>query len=196
MISNEEFGKILDLDLEAIKAKLMHRQSGEGWSRQQAGAVETEYRRFLYLMKAYPGEQAAPAEDVDTFWHYHILDTMKYAADCERAIGYFLHHYPYLGMGDGDEDAGVREQAGARMAALYEAAFGERYGRAAAANDAFCAVTATPGFCAVTAKTAFCAVTTGTAFCAVTGKTAFCAVTAKPAFCALTARSADCAARK
>jgi hypothetical protein len=189
MISNKEFGKILDLDLEPIKTKLMHRASGEGWSRQQADAVEIEYRRFLYLMKAYPDEQTAPSVEVDTFWHYHILDTMKYAADCAHAFGYFLHHYPYLGMGE--DDPAAREQAGARMAARYETTFGERYGRAATPNDAFCAVTAKAAFCAATANTAFCAVTAKTAFCAVTVTTSFCAVTAPPAFCAVAAGPAD-----
>ena len=179
MISNKKFGKILDLDLEPIKTKLMHRESGEGWSRQQADAVAAEYRRFLYLMQAYPDEQIAPSVEVDTFWHYHILDTMKYAADCQRAFGYFLHHYPYLGMGE--DDPAARERAGARTAALYETTFGERYGRAAAANDAFCA-----------AKTSFCAATAETSFCAAAADTAFCADRAKTSFCAVTAGRADC----
>src|SRR5207237_341627 len=98
MISNKVYQEVLDLDLEPVKNKLMHQASGEGWSLEHASAVEAEYRRFLYLMKTFPGEQTSPLEDVDTFWHYHILDTMKYAADCEQVFGYFLHHYPYVGM--------------------------------------------------------------------------------------------------
>src|SRR5471032_813540 len=57
------------LDLEPIKVKLMHKESGEGWSLERANAIETEYRRFLFLMKQFPNEQAAPLVDVDTFWH-------------------------------------------------------------------------------------------------------------------------------
>jgi hypothetical protein len=110
------------LDLSPIKTKLMHRASGEGWSAAQADAVETEYRRFLTLMKLYPNESTAPLVDVDTFWHYHILDTAKYAADCASAFGYFLHHYPYLGL-DGAEDEAHRDTAGARMQELYAATF-------------------------------------------------------------------------
>lgn len=122
---------IAALDLEPIKVKLMHKESGEGWTLERANAVEFEYRRFLYLMKTFPNEQTAPLVDVDTFWHYHILDTMKYAADCDALFGYFLHHFPYIGLrGEDDEAAHIR--VGLRMKELYEATFGEDYVRAAA----------------------------------------------------------------
>ena len=126
MISNKEFEVIAALDLNPIKVKLMHKESGEGWSLDKANATEREYRRFLYLMKAFPNEETAPLVDVDTFWHYHILDTMKYAQDCEQAFGYFLHHYPYIGL-RGEDDIGNQEQAGDRMRELYESTFGEPY---------------------------------------------------------------------
>ena len=194
---NDEFQVVMELDLESIKAKLMHVASGEGWSLDKANAVEQEYRRFLCLMKKYPNESTAPLVDVDTFWHYHILDTMKYAADCEQAFGYFLHHYPYVGMG-AEEDDQERLDAGARMRELYEATFGEAYPAMQAdgvAEEAlaFCgaAVKAQTAFCgaAVKAQTAFCgaAVKAQPAFCgaAVKAQTAFCgaAVKAQTAFC-------------
>jgi hypothetical protein len=28
----------------------------------------------------------------------HILDTKKYAEDCDRSFGGFFHHFPYFGM--------------------------------------------------------------------------------------------------
>lgn len=126
MISNNDFEVIAALDLNPIKVKLMHKESGEGWSLEKANATETEYRRFLYLMKAFPNEETAPLVDVDTFWHYHILDTMKYAQDCEQAFGYFLHHYPYIGLRS-EDDVTNQEQAGDRMRELYESTFGEPY---------------------------------------------------------------------
>jgi hypothetical protein len=129
MISNTEFKAIAELDLDPIKVKLMHKESGEGWSLEKANAVEFEYRRFLQLMKMYPGEQTAPLFDVDTFWHYHILDTMKYADDCEQVFAYFLHHFPYIGL-RGEEDEAAHQEAGARMQELYETTFGEAYIRA------------------------------------------------------------------
>jgi hypothetical protein len=123
---------IAALDLEPIKVKLMHEESGEGWTLHRANAVEFEYRRFLFLMKKYPGEQTAPLVDVDTFWHYHILDTMKYHADCNAVFGHYLHHFPYIGLrGEDDEAAHIR--VGQRMKELYEDTFGEHYVRASVA---------------------------------------------------------------
>jgi hypothetical protein len=103
-MSTNEFAAFEMLDLAPIKMKLMHVESGEAWSAVRADAVEAEYRRFLYLMKKYPDAGASPSVDVDTFWHYHILDTMKYALDCEALFGYFLHHYPYVGIGENAND--------------------------------------------------------------------------------------------
>jgi hypothetical protein len=148
MISTAEFNPILELNLDPIKVKLMHKDSGEGWSLEYATAMEFEYRRFLYLMKMFPEEQTAPLFDVDIFWHYHILDTMKYAADCEQAFGYFLHHYPYLGL-EGDAEADAEARGAERMSALYEATFGEAYIRdeaygAGAAATAYCIRTDPP----------------------------------------------------
>jgi hypothetical protein len=155
---NRAIATVAALDLDPIKTKLMHRASGEGWSAAQADAVEAEYRRFLILMKLYPNEATAPRIDVDTFWHYHILDTAKYAADCEQAFGYFLHHYPYLGL-DGAEDEAHRDTAGARMQALYAATFGADMpvakaawcgrveGEAAAQTAAWCGATVASAWC-------------------------------------------------
>jgi hypothetical protein len=198
MSSNAEFKRIAELDLDPIKVKLMHKESGEGWSLEQANAVEFEYRRFLCLMKLFPNEQVAPLFDVDIFWHYHILDTMKYAADCEQIFGYFLHHSPYSGLRDDDDDD-VHHRTGARMQELYEATFGEAYIRQqddhaitacsqpASAKTAWCAP-ATPktAWCAPTiAKTAWCApATPKTAWCApATPKTAWCAPATKKTTC-------------
>ena len=138
MNTNDLLNAVMQLDLEPIKMKLMHVESGEGWSLDKANAVEKEYRRFLCLMKLYPEEDTAPLVDVDTFWHYHILDTMKYAADCEQAFGYFLHHYPYVGM-RGEDDEQFRLDSGKRMGELYEATFGEAYAGASDDGTAWCA---------------------------------------------------------
>jgi hypothetical protein len=132
MITQADFAAIAALDLDRIKTKLCHVQSGEGWSRARADAVEIEYRRFLYLMKAYPAEQTVPNVEVDIFWHYHILDTVKYAADCAAAFGYFLHHDPAVGLA-GASEALERTERAARLDSLYRATFGP-----AVDGDAYC----------------------------------------------------------
>jgi hypothetical protein len=194
MSIHTEYAPFKALDLNPIKTKLMHEASGEGWSEARTNAVETEYRRFLFLMKKYPDAGASPTVDVDTFWHYHILDTMKYARDCGAVFGFFLHHYPYVGIAAGTE--GEHVQAGERMRALYEAEFGV----VVRGDAAFCASPGKPAgataFCASPGKPA--AAANGTAFCASPGKpvtrgadSAFCAspglpaiMTSKIAFCA------------
>lgn len=178
MISNDAFTTIRALDLNPIKVKLMHVESGEGWSLEHANAVELEYRRFLYLMKMYPSEQLAPLLDVDTFWHYHILDTMKYAVDCEQVFGYFLHHFPYLGM-RGAADAEAHRASAERMRLVYQESFGASFGASARSGAAFCASPeAGAAFCANRdASAAFCArPAIKAAFCASPdARTAFCA---------------------
>ena len=133
MINQTDFAAIASLNLDRIKTKLCHVESGEGWSRDRANAAELQYRRFLYLMKAHPTEQTVPSVEIDTFWHYHILDTIKYAADCQAAFGHFLHHDPAVGL-DGASEAPERARRAARLEALYVDAFGADVSD----NDAYC----------------------------------------------------------
>ena len=112
------------LDLDPIKLKLMDAEEGQGWSREYADRMEVAYKRFLTLLVKFPDETIAPTKDVDKFWHGHILDTLKYAEDCENVFGYFLHHFPYFGM-RGEQDAAALRAASDRMHAIYEREFGE-----------------------------------------------------------------------
>lgn len=182
---------IFALDLDPIKFKLMDTKEGHGWSREKVDAVELEYRRFLALTAKYPDQVIAPNTDVDKFWHGHILDTMKYAEDCEHVFGYFLHHFPYFGMRD-EEDAANLASASEVTRKLYEKEFGPA---AAAEASAYCAKTA--AYCAKTA--AYCAVASAekAAYCAVASakpaESAYCARVAAPqaAYCAVEASKKD-----
>jgi hypothetical protein len=117
-----------ELDLDPIKIKLMHPTDGKGWSRDKAEAVALQYRRFLKMNRDHrAGAEAAPivpTKDVDAFWHYHILDTMKYAEDCQGVFGRFLHHFPYFGL-RGAEDARNLADAFAATQVRYHQSFGE-----------------------------------------------------------------------
>lgn len=119
------------LDLSLIKRKLQDPEEGLGWTPEECDAVEVEYKRYLALKRAYPDLEIVPNQPVDKFWHYHILDTQKYADDCQELFGYFLHHYPYFGM-NGPEDARALEDAFATTVQLYEAHFGDAYADGAA----------------------------------------------------------------
>lgn len=96
------------LDLSLIKKKVAQKQ---GWSEDYADKVEVDYRAFLAK-----GEKGGnrPTVDVDEMWHTHILDTKKYAADCQRMFGGFLHHIPSYAADEctNCDDAPVMKTAG------------------------------------------------------------------------------------
>ena len=118
----QTLAQIESLDLGPIKFKINSKDDGYGWTSEHTDLIERAYRRFLILLAKYPQLQIAPTRDIDAFWHAHILDTRKYAADCERIFGGFVHHYPYLGLLDDEEKA---KQAGQALRALFVVEFGE-----------------------------------------------------------------------
>jgi hypothetical protein len=176
------------LDLEPIKFKLMDSQEGEGWSREYADKVEVDYKRFLALVVKYPGQTIALSKETDKFWHGHILDTIKYAEDCQNVFGYFLHHFPYLGM-RGSEDAAAQARAVEATASLYEQEFGVpspiRAAMCGAAKPAMCGASVKAAMCGA-AKPAMCGA-------AVNDKAAMCGA-AKPAMCGASVKAAMCGA--
>ena len=102
----------------------MDKKEGKGWTRAQADAAEIAYKQFLQLNLNYPDRSIVPTVSVDAFWDQHILDTQKYAEDCQTIFGYFLHHFPYLGM-RGTEDAANLASAFEDTKALHLLQFGE-----------------------------------------------------------------------
>lgn len=132
MKNPELFARIASLDLGCIKLKLMHPTEGKGWSREKADEIETHYKRFLYLTETFDDTSIVPTTEIDDFWHQHILDTSKYADDCQQLFGHFVHHFPYFGM-RGDDDANALMAAFAETKIIYHQEFGERY--AAAFDD-------------------------------------------------------------
>jgi hypothetical protein len=118
----ETFQAIDELDFSRIKAKLMHRRDGVIALRQIERA-EAGYRQFLKLAAKYPDAPIVPSEEVDEFWHMHILDTQRYGADCERIFGYMIHHDPYSGL-DGAQDEARHFALAAASDALAAREFG------------------------------------------------------------------------
>ena len=194
---------VFALNLDPIKFKLMDRKEGHGWTREEADRHELEYRRFLALVAKYPDAVITPDANVDKFWHGHILDTMKYAEDCQAVFGYFLHHFPYFGMRDAEDAANLAEAA-AQTRRLYE----QEFGSAAAGDAAYCARVADAAYCARVAgaeetapgasycarvaadtdkEAAYCAATTASYCARVAGDAA--APKASAAYCAATAPS-------
>lgn len=88
------------LDLEKIEAKAM---KVYGWRRPRARAANKWYRNFLWLCYKVGSPVAAIGRDADDLWHLHILDTPKYAADCQKIFGTYLDHHPLYGRPTGED---------------------------------------------------------------------------------------------
>lgn len=116
--------ELVDIDLRPILFKIQCENESLDGGPIDPEAAELAYRRFLTLHLRYPDRTLVPSALIDLVWHYHILDTRKYAEDCKRIFGYFLHHDPYFGIGD--EDSRMKnQQAWAETQALWEKEFGE-----------------------------------------------------------------------
>ncbi len=111
-----------DLDLEPIMVKAIDDEEGLGWSLDFTKEVATEYKKFLALCILRPDAPIVPSTFVDDFWHLHILDTQKYAEDCAKFVGSFLHHFPYFGM-RGDADRANLDNAWVGTLKLYRESF-------------------------------------------------------------------------
>lgn len=97
--------KLKQLDLKSIAYQLIH-SSDEKWTFEQTNQAIDRYSMFLCLIYLYPNRKLVPTQEIDEVWHHHILDTMKYAQDCEMLFGRFIHHFPYFGKrGKADRDS-------------------------------------------------------------------------------------------
>lgn len=121
-MTSDLYTAIQALDLDIITRNM---QTKCGWSEAQTKRVEGQYRRFLFLCADDP-TQTVPSEELDRYREMHILDTRKYAADCMKTFGFFLHHVP---------NAMERVEGLTRIALIdrfdatkdrYKAVFGER----------------------------------------------------------------------
>src|SRR5215472_16689173 len=99
---------IRDLDLSSVSASVVEKL---GWSLEKAQRVEDCYKRFLYALAHRKKDDllSPPSQEVDDFWHQHILDTRKYREDCHKVFGHYVDHTPRLDPED-QRKADVRRQ--------------------------------------------------------------------------------------
>tara|TARA_B100001996_G_C18487072_1_gene526103 strand:- start:9 stop:461 length:453 start_codon:yes stop_codon:yes gene_type:complete len=88
---------VAEIDLDRIIWKVSNNQYKPEMTEDDILRAVKQYRRFLSLKIAYPSVNLVPTDDIDLIWHTHILDTVNYAADCQKLFGTFLNHYPYFG---------------------------------------------------------------------------------------------------
>jgi hypothetical protein len=100
------------LDLTSVRDAMVEKH---GWSIDRADSAQVEYVHFLTLLQMKPGFMLVPwtdaegRDDLDQFWHQHILDTSKYAADCKALFGRMIHHNPHVQRGSELEKESVEK---------------------------------------------------------------------------------------
>lgn len=62
------------------------------WTREYAQNVSMEYIKFMELRSKNP--KLSPSNDVDKFWHQHILNTVHYRNFCNIKFRKFIDHDP------------------------------------------------------------------------------------------------------
>ena len=167
----EVIAAIRALDLESVKLRV---KDAEGWTREYADRIEIAYKTYLTMVVQCQdhAEDILLSEDVDEFWHTHILHTMKYTEDCERVFGKYLHHNPQVGK-QAPADIERKVALTERAQRLYEREF-------EAGNAAMCSVAIYPE------KAAMCSVAIhpqSAAMCSVAvhpESAAMCSVTVRP----------------
>lgn len=112
---------IFTIDFSDIINKLIHRH---GWSRSDVEKTSGMYRKYLFLRKKYEKYVLPPSEEIDEFWHHHILETKKYREDCDVIFGYYLDHYPQKGKISDSENKTLDESFD-EMRALFKKEFSE-----------------------------------------------------------------------
>jgi hypothetical protein len=96
----------INVDLEPVKFCLIKKK---GWSLKKADLVGELYVKFLRLIQLYPEKSIVPTQAIDEMWHMHILDTRKYQTDCHDLFGGFIHHFPYYGVRNSDDELAMKE---------------------------------------------------------------------------------------
>lgn len=89
MGNDEMIKKVSELEMDWIYRSLI---SKEALTPEEAHKAVEQYRVFLKISAANPGMNIPITKLGDKAWHIHILNTRKYAEDCQNIFGEFLHH--------------------------------------------------------------------------------------------------------
>jgi hypothetical protein len=89
-VNLELWSNIEQLNLVLISDRMLIKHK---WTQERTVTAIDGYRKYLYLTQVFQNP-ISPTSDVDSIWHEHILHTNKYAIDCQKVFGKFLHHFP------------------------------------------------------------------------------------------------------
>lgn len=86
-------------------------------------AMIAEYRRFMFLIAAYPDLKVPMGKRLDDMWHTAVLHSQNYIAFCKTVYsGGYIHHNPTISV---EEDTALWPDYVGVTLELYRRHFGE-----------------------------------------------------------------------
>ncbi|WP_377477527.1 MAG: hypothetical protein P2A85_03385 [Microcoleus anatoxicus] len=99
--SKNILGRVMSYDLSVIRERFL-KDNPELSSR--LDSIELVYRQYMYLCAIKPRMSlSVPSNEVDEFWHCHIIHTREYQDFCNEIAGYFIHHAPHSALATNKE---------------------------------------------------------------------------------------------
>ena len=87
--------RVCDYDLSRERALLTSPDRMFRYSEEHAAKMEDEYRKFLFLRIMHPDQPLPMSQEVDDYWHAHVMSTRNYQRFIDEcANGQFIHHRP------------------------------------------------------------------------------------------------------
>lgn len=111
---------ILQWDFSSIEKYML--LNGVYSSQAVVDSMRVEYARFIALSLHYPKQGLPMADEVDPFWHTHMLFSEDYVAFSQGLGVDYLHHRPFV---PGKNPVGTRKAAFGRMSEVYTQNFGD-----------------------------------------------------------------------
>ncbi|MCT7985838.1 hypothetical protein NG796_21415 [Laspinema sp. A4] len=87
--------RVMKYDLTVIRERFLndHPELSE-----RVDDIELLYRKYMYLCSINTQKNSllgVPSDEVDEFWHCHIIHTRSYQNFCQHISGHFIHHNPH-----------------------------------------------------------------------------------------------------
>lgn len=89
------WGLICSFDLTRETLLLVSPDRSFNYDSEHVSEMEREYRKFMFLRIMHPEEKLPMSQEVDDFWHAHVMHTRCYQDFIDQcANGVFIHHRP------------------------------------------------------------------------------------------------------
>lgn len=101
LTSKNVLAQVMSYDLSLIRERFLKDHPELSSSLE---SIELLYRQYMYLCAIQPKMSlSVPSNEVDKFWHCHIIHTQAYQNFCNDIAGYFVHHAPHSALTTNEE---------------------------------------------------------------------------------------------